>query len=650
MDDNARDFTTDVVPLEAADSPFFSGPTEFFVEEGSLLVTPETLVIENTADEPIRTIAFVTDSTDAPDPTSFTFAEGVLTATGAEFRLVFTDFPDFENPADTDGNNVYAFELEVGVGDNPAPEDLQTIPFTVTVTDRDESPVVVLDSLANLDFNTSAALASSLATTIDLSDRYDDPLTTGLTARFTLSDPSLGSGSIDVLLFDQEGRGAPLSTQNFADFSDDYTNSIIHRSATNFVIQGGRNVVGDDFTGFAPNANGALDLDLIIEPGTEQPILNEFNVERSNTRGTIAYARQGGNINSATSQFFFNLNDSNVGLDTVDAGFTVFGEVLSAADLATLDAIAAQPVPFQQGSTPPANLSGALGELPVISEASGAEISFDDIDSAADFVRFESIEVLPDLLPEIREFSVASDNPEIQASLDGDSLVLSYDAETQGIANISVTAVTQLGESLTETFPFVTSPSFIAVEQPPQDVIAVVVDENVTTSNVADLDPIFGTIPLLASIPGSEDLEITIADVASSNEDLVAASLANGELQLELQAGAIGEATVSVAATALDGTDSLSADFTVSIRADPSEPLPLTTQQVTDAVSASLGTASGTANLLASDAFASIASSAAGSELLTGLNAAIAGASETALAGLQAALDLDSIGDAVFLA
>src|SRR5690606_20988394 len=60
-----------------------------------------------------------------------------------------------------------------------------------------------------------------------------------------------------------------------------------------------------------------------------------------NKERTIAMAKLGGNPDSATNQFFFNLNDngSNIqggqefGLDFQNGGFTVFGQVISGWDI-----------------------------------------------------------------------------------------------------------------------------------------------------------------------------------------------------------------------------------------------------------------------------------------------------------------------------
>jgi len=123
-------------------------------------------------------------------------------------------------------------------------------------------------------------------------------------------------GEIVVELLPDE---APISVENFLGYVErgDYDGVIFHRSVADFVVQGGlaRN---DNSDPLQPPALSPVPL--------QPPIPNEFG--RSNLRGTVAYARQGGVVDSATSQFFFNVTD-NVFLDTVDQGFTVFGQVVS---------------------------------------------------------------------------------------------------------------------------------------------------------------------------------------------------------------------------------------------------------------------------------------------------------------------------------
>jgi cyclophilin family peptidyl-prolyl cis-trans isomerase len=129
-------------------------------------------------------------------------------------------------------------------------------------------------------------------------------------------------GDIDVELYDED---KPVTVRNFLRYvqSGRYENMIFHRCPTNrvtgltdFVVQGGGFFV----------TNSQIEA---IE--TFGSIPNEFGVGRrfSNTYGTIAMAKVGGDTNSATSQFFFNLNNNSF-LDaaTPDGYFTVFGRIV----------------------------------------------------------------------------------------------------------------------------------------------------------------------------------------------------------------------------------------------------------------------------------------------------------------------------------
>ena len=141
-----------------------------------------------------------------------------------------------------------------------------------------------------------------------------------------------GVSDIVIELFPDD---APISVENFLGYvtRGDYIGSFIHRSVPGFVVQGG---------GYLASPSGPVPV--------QAPIQNEFG--RSNLRGTVAYARQGGVVNSATSQFFFNIQD-NIALDTADEGFTVFGEVVSGMVL--VDAI---------NNAPIENFGGAFGDVP----------------------------------------------------------------------------------------------------------------------------------------------------------------------------------------------------------------------------------------------------------------------------------------------
>jgi peptidyl-prolyl cis-trans isomerase A (cyclophilin A) len=145
-------------------------------------------------------------------------------------------------------------------------------------------------------------------------------------------------GNFEVNLYD---NSTPATVTNFLDYvnNGDYTSSVIHRAVAGFVAQGG---------GFTYNQ--VLPLNSVQ---TGQAVVNEPVF--SNVRGSIAMAKLGGDPNSATSQWFFNLSNNAANLDAQNGGFTVFGEVVGTG-MDVVDAIAALPV-FDFG--------GATGELPL---------------------------------------------------------------------------------------------------------------------------------------------------------------------------------------------------------------------------------------------------------------------------------------------
>lgn len=157
-------------------------------------------------------------------------------------------------------------------------------------------------------------------------------------------------GVIDIRLYD---AAAPLTVQNFLSYveSDAYNQSFFHRSVPNFVVQGG-GYLWDTVTN-APKAIATL-----------PPVVNEFSPSRSNLRGTVAMAKLGGDPNSATSQWFFNLVDNSANLDAQNGGFTVFGQVVSEG-MSVVDAIAALPL---------ANAGGAFTQLPLATQPGGSTL------------------------------------------------------------------------------------------------------------------------------------------------------------------------------------------------------------------------------------------------------------------------------------
>ncbi len=145
----------------------------------------------------------------------------------------------------------------------------------------------------------------------------------------TLVNVNTSLGNFVVELFD---TAAPATVANFLSYveSGRYDGTFIHRTEPGFVVQGG---------GFVLNEALQQIDNIVLDP----PVVNEFN--QSNTRGTLAMAKVGGNPNSATSQWFVNLADNGSNLDNQNGGFTVFGRVVGDG-MAVVDSIARLPRAF----------------------------------------------------------------------------------------------------------------------------------------------------------------------------------------------------------------------------------------------------------------------------------------------------------------
>lgn len=148
---------------------------------------------------------------------------------------------------------------------------------------------------------------------------------TTLSANATIVEVHTNYGNFQINLHDE---ATPETVENFLKYVEDgrYIDTIIHRLVPDFVMQGG---------GFV--FEGKIPLDAIPDYGQvkNEPVY-------SNVRGTVAMAKIGGFPDSATSQFFVNLEDNSGGsasLDTQSGGFTVFGEVILDG-MTVVDAIA----------------------------------------------------------------------------------------------------------------------------------------------------------------------------------------------------------------------------------------------------------------------------------------------------------------------
>lgn len=127
-------------------------------------------------------------------------------------------------------------------------------------------------------------------------------------------------GDIIVELLEEK---APISCENFRQYVKDghFDGTVFHRVIPNFMIQG-----------------GGMEEDLSPRP-TRDPIKNEADNGEKNERGTLAMARTGV-VDSATSQFFINLNSNDfLNHGGRDFGYAVFARVSDGMDV--VDKIAA---------------------------------------------------------------------------------------------------------------------------------------------------------------------------------------------------------------------------------------------------------------------------------------------------------------------
>ena len=209
---------------------------------------------------------------------------------------------------------------------------------------------------------------------------------------------------------------APLTTANFLAYVDAgrYSANFFHRSVPGFIIQnGGFHFVNDNTSDYVP---------------AFAPVVNEFGV--SNTRGTVAMAKLGGDPDSATSQWFINLADNSANLDAQNGGFTVFARVLGDG-MVVADEIAA--VPRYNAST----VASAWTDLPLTTATLARPY----------FIETSVSRVAP------LSHQVTSDDPAlVAASLSGDTLTLAPVPGAAGATTIRLVSTDLDGATLDTSF------------------------------------------------------------------------------------------------------------------------------------------------------------------------------------------------------
>jgi len=136
-----------------------------------------------------------------------------------------------------------------------------------------------------------------------------------------------GAGVSGDLVITLEPAKAPITVGNFLEYVRDgfYTDTVFHRLVPDFIIQGG---------GYAKElVPGSTPLPTL--KATYGGITLEDDAGLLNLKGTISMARTS-SLNSATSQFFFNLKDNpNLDRSSTQRGYAVFGTITAGAGVLT---------------------------------------------------------------------------------------------------------------------------------------------------------------------------------------------------------------------------------------------------------------------------------------------------------------------------
>lgn len=347
-------------------------------------------------------------------------AAGVFTST---MTASFTDSPTVSSP-------LVLRVLRTVSG----PFVAKTIPNT-TIGIKTPFRVPLADKFADADAETAVRLETSLL------DAFGKPRV------------------IDIHLFPSL---APIAVANFLAYinAGDYNGMVFHRLESSFVLQGGslraaaapRSFASINPRPAATNEPGITNVRGMISAAK----VGQRNSTATLTTGTVpkneAFGYVG-NPNSATTDFFFNLNNDNYkNLDNQNSGFTAFGRV-STPGMTVVDIIAALPIgSYQDGNTTSTYnasldkrilVDGSLTPFSGIPMNAGTAPADMDINKT---VRIVSASVTPTL-----RYTISNPSPTVvEAVIEGNELKLN--GLTEGSANVTVIAADLDNASISRTF------------------------------------------------------------------------------------------------------------------------------------------------------------------------------------------------------
>jgi cyclophilin family peptidyl-prolyl cis-trans isomerase len=292
----------------------------------------------------------------------------------------------------------------------------------ITASAQNVAPVVTTPIAAFTEY------AGAPARSIDLTAVLSDPDASNAAQMSVLLPSSTGFFNIAL-----DGQHKPITVANFLNYVNSgryfmtdptthgFASSFIHRSVSNFVVQGG---------GFIGINSAQPPFAAPTPVPTFSPIQNEPGI--SNKIGTIAMAKLDGQPNSATSQWFVNLANNGgppANLDTTNGGFTVFGHV-TGVGMTIVNAIAAVPI---------FNLGSPFNSLPLRNYTGG-------FIRVTNLVSIAGIRVISPLA-----FTASSDNPAVAtATISGNNLLVT--PLQPGTAHIMAKATDLDGANVSQTF------------------------------------------------------------------------------------------------------------------------------------------------------------------------------------------------------
>lgn len=280
---------------------------------------------------------------------------------------------------------------------------------------RPPSPPVVSHNFARVQ------LAVGANSPVSVTGKFSDPDTIRAVRLATTQ------GNVDIILYP---LATPQTVNNFLDYLDAgrYNHTFFHRSIADatgqlFIVQGG------GYT-YKPSTNFTVVPKFAAVP-------NEPGI--SNLKGTVAMAKIGGNPDSATSEFFVNLDNANAAnLDAQNEGFTVFGRVATPS-LAVMAAVNA--LPRKNYSVLIGADTISLADVPVTTASSAIQIEPEFL------VKVPTASLAP-----ILTYQVVSANPAVvTATRTGTTITVT--GVKKGLTHIHVTATDLDGQSVTQDLP-----------------------------------------------------------------------------------------------------------------------------------------------------------------------------------------------------